>query len=120
MKRTIALATLIALSAPASASLFCKNDLGQSMEWKWGHARPNIAPAAFDVRLPRAVVCLVNGFALTHGIPQTGLQRVPVISDDSTAPGIVYRSRDAVWLIENLPALSGAPATVADYNAIAP
>lgn len=122
MKSTALAVSLFAtaLSFNADASLFCKNDLGQSLEWKWGHPRPNIAPAVFDVRPPRNIICFVNGFALTQGIPQTSLQRVPVISQDSSAPGVIYRSRDAIWLIDNLPALSGQPATVADYNAIAP
>ncbi len=66
----------------------------------------------------RDVVCFVNDYLLTHYLPMlTGVPQVPGIPSSSPdGDGLMYRGDMARFLVDNLPAVVGNPATKEDYD----
>lgn len=121
MKLASAVAVAIAaavISAPASAVLICRNDLGQQVSWQWGHPRPALGIGTFDIRPQRSLSCYVNSYALTVGAANTRLPFIALSSPDASGPGLVYVGNDARWLLINLPSASGVPLYQADWAAL--
>jgi hypothetical protein len=128
----VAVAASLAFAGASNAALFCKNDLGQTLTWKSGDPKPVLIvysaynyrlPPGFDVSAKRDVVCFLNSYLLTTVTPAEVIG-IPYIngiaSSGPDGDGIVYRGDQAKWLIENLPAVSGLPATKEDYNVARP
>lgn len=120
MKKLAFAAALAAtvVSAPASAVLLCKNDIGQQVSWQWGHPRPALGIGVFDIRPQRSVSCYVNSYALTVGLANTRLPFIVQSSPDAAAPGQVIFGDDARWLLVNLPTASGVWLYQADWAAL--
>jgi len=124
--KLVALAAAMAFAGSASAALYCKNDKGQELRWQAGWPTPvlknakdpNKIPVDFDLRNERDVICFVNGPLLTNLLPQVqGLPHIPgIVTAPGNGDGLMYRGDFARFLIDNLPALTGAPATMDDYN----
>lgn len=128
--KLVALAVAMAFAGSASAAMYCKNEKGHQLVWKVGMLTPilkngrdpNKVPVDFDLRAERDVMCFVNGPLLTTFLPS--IQGIPQISGIVSAPGngdgLIFRGDMARFLIDNLPALSGAPATMEDYETAKP
>ena len=121
MKRKLIVAAICTLiAAPASASLYCKNDRGQAFVWQTGNARPNVENYAFDIRPNRTVICYIAAYAAAVLLPRIeGLPIVPGIPQGGGA-GAIYRGDFARFIIENLPSAEGNFPNKPAYDALDP
>src|SRR5208282_254993 len=125
MKRALAIA-LLALSAPASATLFCYNgDTGTGMEWNAGvfiYTNQNVSPPVV-IKNPGPVLetdaftfayCWANGPELTYLVTNLPDLRYPEVTTSHSGgttirkslqhpDGTVYwTGQEAIWLMNNL------------------
>ena len=107
-----AVAVTLAVSIPAQATLLCRNDTGQQIEWHSGDPRPNLQ--AFDAT--QNVACFVSRQALLYA-QALGLPMVPGY-DPNKDSGVIYRNPMAKFLLDNVGLLEGKPATKADMLAL--
>ena len=122
-KLAIAVAMVLGVVGAADAAMLCKNSIGQEIRYQKGFPKPELLkndsgdsfkdePKAFDVS--KDVLCYVSHWTYLRAIDM-GL---PAVTGISTAPGaevgLIYRGDMAKFLLENLPAYDGNPATKQD------
>ena len=128
--KLVALAVAMAFAGSASAALYCKNEKLQELRWQAGWPTPILkngkdekkVPVEFDLRADRKVICFVNGPLLTNILPLIqGLPQVPgIVTAPGNGDGLIFRGDLARFLIDNLPAVTGAPSTMDDYETAKP
>lgn len=107
----------VAVAAPASAALLCKNSIGQEIRWQAGWPKPvllaNDSGDAFkseakDFDVSKDVLCFVSNYAYVLATQIPGLPYIPGIPAPGTnVPGVIYRGDLAKFLLENLPGMIG-------------
>ena len=110
MKKLVVLAVALTYAGTASAGMWCKNDTGQSLQWNNGDPRPT----GFNTN--GFVICYVQRTTLAL-IQGSGLPMPPLVIQNQDG-GVLFRGIHARWLVDNIAYMTGAPATLADYNAI--
>ena len=114
--KTICIAAALSIPVAAQAGIWCKNDVGQALEWHTGEAWHPTAGGDFAHSSAHNVICYVSGKTYKD-LAGAGL---PYIDGLAVGSGIIYRGEAARWLVDNLGALYGTPATFEYFSTANP
>lgn len=114
--KAICIAAALSVSTAAHAGLWCKNDVGQVLEWYTGQSWHPAPTGDFAHSSARDVICFVRGTTYKD-IAGVGL---PYVGGLPIQGGMIYRGEAARWLVDNLGALYGTPATFEYFSTANP